>query len=191
MLSSKYHLTRQFGMQHTENHKQTFFMNHRDWKKHIETCITKWMRYFDWMVDIPEGHTLLLVRYEDLKANVTKEVKRMLEFLHYRDTGLYVCVYVCMCALDMYVCMYVCITYVCMLSMYVCVYVVCAYALHRYACIYIHTYVCMCVCMCVCVYYVCLCITCVCMYFVCILRVHICIVLEKIRPTLHCYGIFK
>ena len=63
-------------------------MNQRDGKEYIKTHITKWVRYFDWMVDIPEGHTLLLVRYEDLKANVTKEVKRMLEFLHYRDTGL-------------------------------------------------------------------------------------------------------
>ena len=113
MLSSKSHLTRQFGMQHTENHKQTFFMNHLDWKEYIKTRITMWMRYFDWMVDIPEGHTLLLVHYEDLKANVTKEVKRMLEFLHYRDTGMYVCVYVCVHYICMYVFMLVCI-FVCM-----------------------------------------------------------------------------
>ena len=94
-------------------------MNHLDWKKYIKTRITKWVRYFDWMVDIPEGHTLLFVRYEDLKANVTKEVKRMLEFLHYRDTGLYVCcMYVCMYALHMYVCMLCICMFVC-----VCLYV--------------------------------------------------------------------
>ena len=75
LLSSKYHIRRQFGMQHTESHNRTFFMNHRDWKKHIKTYITKWMRYFDWMVDIPEGHALLLVRYVYLKVNVIKEVK--------------------------------------------------------------------------------------------------------------------
>ena len=79
--------------------------------------------YFDWMVDIPEGHTLLLVRYEDLKANVTKEVKRMLEFLHYRDTGLYVCVYVCVHALHMYVCVYICMYVIIYVCTFVCVYV--------------------------------------------------------------------
>ena len=61
----------------------------------------------------------------------------MLEFLHYRDTGQYVCVYLCGHALHMYVCDYicmnmckcvcnmcVCITYVCM---YLCMFVMSAY----------------------------------------------------------------
>ena len=201
MLSSKYHLTRQFGMQHTESHNQTFFMNHHAWKKYIKTRITKWVRYFDWMVDIPKGHTLLLVRYEDLKANVTKEVKRMLEFLHYRDTGQYVCVYLCGHALHMYVCVYICMyvclcVYVCMHYIYMLVFTYIIMYVCMYVCVYLcgmHPYVCMCLCMyvcmfvCVCVYalhiYVCTC--------VCMLRVHICIVLEKIRTTLHCWGVFK
>ena len=72
---------------HTQDHDQIYFLGSKNWKKFIRNSILKWKLLFNWTVDIPEGHDILVVRYEDLKANVTKEVKRMMNFLHYKPRG--------------------------------------------------------------------------------------------------------
>ena len=47
--------------------------------------IKQWSGYFHvWLADgISKGHPILVVRYEDLKSDTAKEVKRMLEFLQF------------------------------------------------------------------------------------------------------------
>ena len=45
------------------------------------------MEYFRWLLDRPDNHSILMVRYEDLQANVVSEVKRILDFLSFSVEG--------------------------------------------------------------------------------------------------------
>ena len=76
------------GNLHTSTFNETYFMNDSNWKLFIKNHINKWCYYFKWMFDIPEGHTSLLIRYEDLKTNLIKEIRKILDFLHFKTTGI-------------------------------------------------------------------------------------------------------
>ena len=76
------------GNLHTGTFNETYFMNDSNWKLFIKNDINKWSYYFKWMFDIPEGHTILLIRYEDLKTNLIKEMRKILDFLHFKTTGI-------------------------------------------------------------------------------------------------------
>ena len=43
----------------------------------------KWKTLFSWVINSTEHHPTLVVRYEDLKQNTIREVKRMLDFLQF------------------------------------------------------------------------------------------------------------
>ena len=73
---------------HVDVHNQTYFMDNLMWQQYVYGYITKWKKFFNWMVDIPEGHTILPIRYEDMKQNMTNEMRKVLKFLHYETTGI-------------------------------------------------------------------------------------------------------
>ena len=83
------------GNIHTGTFNETYFMNDSNWKLLINNDINKWRKYFNWMIGIPEGHTILLIRYEDLKTNVINEMRKILDFLHFKTTGTHMMTYAC------------------------------------------------------------------------------------------------
>ncbi len=53
----------------------------RGWNIFVKTKIKKWQGHFvSWLLN-NDGHPVLIVRFEDLKTDLVKEVRRMLEFL--------------------------------------------------------------------------------------------------------------
>ena len=76
------------GNSHIDVYNQTYFMNNLKWKKFVKAQIAQWKKFFNWMIDIPEGHTILLIHYEDLKINLTNEMRKILDFVHYKITGI-------------------------------------------------------------------------------------------------------
>ena len=76
------------GNSHIDVYNQIYFMNNIRWKKFVKDHIAQWMKFFNWMIDIPEGHTILPIRYEDLKINLTNEIGNILDFIHYKITGI-------------------------------------------------------------------------------------------------------
>ena len=83
------------GNMHTGTFNETFFMNNLKWKKFVNDNINRWRGYFNWMINIPKGHTILVIRYEDLKDNVITEMRKILDFLHYKTIGIYMMTYAC------------------------------------------------------------------------------------------------
>ena len=43
----------------------------------------KWKTLLSWVINSTEHHPTLVVRYEDVKQNTIREVKRMLDFLQF------------------------------------------------------------------------------------------------------------
>ena len=64
------------GNMHTGTFNETYFMKNLNWKDFIKTWIAKWKKYFNWTINIPEGHTILVIRYEDLKNNVINGMRK-------------------------------------------------------------------------------------------------------------------
>ena len=87
-IASKYKEIPNSGNSHVDVHNQTYFMDNLMWQHFVYQYTAQWKRFFNWMVDIPEGHTILLIRYEDLKQNITNEMRKVLKFLHYETTGI-------------------------------------------------------------------------------------------------------
>ena len=45
--------------------------------------VVRWKTLFSWVINSTDDHPTLVVRYEDLKPNTIREVKRMLDFLQF------------------------------------------------------------------------------------------------------------
>ena len=43
--------------------------------------VVRWKTLFSWVINSTDDHPTMVVRYEDLKQNTIREVKRMLDFL--------------------------------------------------------------------------------------------------------------
>ena len=43
--------------------------------------VVRWKTLFSWVINSTDDHPTMVVRYEDLKPNTIREVKRMLDFL--------------------------------------------------------------------------------------------------------------
>ena len=56
------------------------------WNKYVREQIKQWNGYFrEWLADgIKKGHPVHVVKYEDLKLDTLKEVRGMLDFLHFK-----------------------------------------------------------------------------------------------------------
>ncbi len=74
---------------HVDFGKQYFLDNPR-WKKFVKNFISRWRRSFEWVLNTPPGHRLMVVTYEELKRNRATTVHRMLDFLRYNiSSNLY------------------------------------------------------------------------------------------------------
>ena len=76
------------GLEHIESHGPESFGTNREWSQYIYSHIKRWVGILDWLMSRPEeeGRTLVVL-YEDLVKDGEKEVKRMLEYLHFNITG--------------------------------------------------------------------------------------------------------
>ena len=45
-----------------------------------------WKVHFDWLLKRPKDHNIILVRYEDLKQDLLREMERILTFLQFPYT---------------------------------------------------------------------------------------------------------
>ena len=82
MLSSRYSLGKFVGGQHTgTGYGQKYFMEYPKWAQFVNNFVPRWREGFEWLVDVPPGHRLLVVSFEELKKDKVAAVHRMLEFL--------------------------------------------------------------------------------------------------------------
>ena len=60
--------------------------NNKEWNSFVKAQVKQWSEYFHvWLADgINKGYPVLVVKYEKLKLNPSKELKRMLDFLHFK-----------------------------------------------------------------------------------------------------------
>ena len=58
-----------------------------EWNEFVEIQAQEWTKFFSWLLNCPDKHSVLVVRYEDLQTNVVWQTKRMLNFLSFNITG--------------------------------------------------------------------------------------------------------
>ena len=75
------------GQAHIAVYGPEYFGEYQVWNHFIDSHLKRWTGQFDWLIERPVYHQLLVVRYEDLKKDVSTEVRRMLRFLHFEIDG--------------------------------------------------------------------------------------------------------
>ncbi len=70
---------------HTSIHSGSY----KNWNFFVNDRIQKWVKEFNWIIGCPDDRDVILVRYEDLKQNVTREIGRMLDFLSFHLSSTY------------------------------------------------------------------------------------------------------
>ena len=88
LLSTKYGIGNRSGLAHVESHGPKYFLENKNWTQFVKKQSIRWGHFFNWTTNLPIGHDALVVCYENVKTDTVRELKRMLEFLHYNCAGM-------------------------------------------------------------------------------------------------------
>ena len=88
LLSTKYGIGNRSGLAHVESHGPKYFLENKNWTQFVKKTVYKMGTFFQLDNKPPIGHDALVVCYENVKTDTVRELKRMLEFLHYNCAGM-------------------------------------------------------------------------------------------------------